>query len=284
LSSNYGAPWTQGNQYGTYGFGSGHPFISVGQIATGAEAFALGFSKCSMASGAQPHLTLIVGTSNGLVNGTNVTSTHGQAWAGMVNGIEAWLVANNLAAQVTAAGGSDIELSPNGQWSTPTDARSWVAGYVGAAQEYLYDYGDAADCPQAGATGTPGNCNAGPNGTRWTQDDVWFVSWGTSSGAAQVRSLPQIYTTPGSPVQMARQWQQLSLYAYLRPVSSGGPPANVPMTIAGELTQSQACVQKQDCSGTNNTPTQGWTLLENALYTDARTAQFVPWSTDIKWQ
>lgn len=130
----------------------------------------------------------------------------------------------------------------------------------------LYNYGDAAGCPPYG------NCNNG-----WTQDDVWYISWGCGIAAP----LPEIYTTTGS---QAKEWYRLVKYSISK------NPGN-PMIISGTMTQYQACIDQGDpCSGTNNTPEQGWTQLWDLLNADPETAQTLlnpstlRWSTDISWQ
>lgn len=62
------------------------------------------------------------------------------------------------------------------------------------------------------------------------------------------------------------------------------------MIIAGVMTQYQACLDQGGCSGTNNTPEQGWTQLRDLLSSDSQTAQTLlnpqtlRWVTDITWQ
>jgi hypothetical protein len=85
--------------------------------------------------------------------------------------------------------------------------------------------------------------------------------------------LPQIYATAGG---NAKQWQQIVLYGKLR---YGHPPF-----ISGPLTQYEACLQKGGCTGTNNTSTQAWSQMWNALNADSRTVGSMTWSTDIKWK
>jgi hypothetical protein len=83
--------------------------------------------------------------------------------------------------------------------------------------------------------------------------------------------LPEIYNTYGA---NAWQWQNLSLYSYVN--------HNKRLTIMGAFTQWQAC-QGRSCSGVDNRPEVGWRQLSEALNFDSRTAQSLPWSTDITW-
>jgi hypothetical protein len=153
-------------------------------------------------------------------------------------------------------------------WNTPANTRAWVDGYASAYQgtAWLYNYGDCGRCRSDGVIlPVPGSgANSG-----WTQEDVWYISW----GAGPAWAIPEIYNTLGT---NARQWQNIVLYSR---VNHGSP-----MGIKGTLTQWQACQDRPPCAGTNNTPDQGWSQLWNALNADPRTAQDVPWSTDITWQ
>jgi hypothetical protein len=189
-----------------------------------------------------------VGTSN--YRGAT-TYAHGQAWAQMVNRLNAWSVASGISSVVTARGASDMELD----WNKPATTRAWVDGYAAAytGSSYLYNYGDAAGCPPYGS------CNNG-----WTQEDVWYVSW----GAQPAYPFPEIYTVSGS---TARQWYQMSLYGHLRHGQA--------IEILGSLTQWAAA--GYCCT---NPPEQGWTQLYDLLNADSRTAQSLPYSSDITWQ
>src|SRR5205085_10362454 len=115
------------------------------------------------------------------------------------------------------------------------------------------------------ATTGNGYCNNG-----WRQSDVVYVAWDVAPGLP----LPEIYTTNGS---LANQWHSLDLYSYLHP---GGFSR---MNIQGSLTQYGACQTNGCIGGTNNTPSQGWTQLWNALNADSRTVQTPSYSSDITW-
>jgi hypothetical protein len=224
------------------------------------------------------HVRIVVATSNGttMCGGSQVASGHGQAWAQMINSVASWVIGQGYSGQVDIAGGSDMEASadvwPPGspcnsasqrQWAGPDETRNWVDGYSAvAARRFLYDVGNAGGCPQSGTTAVARACNAG-----FSQEDIWYISW----GAPPAQPLPATYTTNAS---MAAQWQQLSLYGNL---AHGGS-----MIIAGTLTESGACQQVGCPASLQNSPSQGWQQLYNALQGDPRTRQTLSWSTDIK--
>ncbi|MCA1833293.1 MAG: hypothetical protein ABR548_00615 [Actinomycetota bacterium] len=245
---DFGRPAVSGTSYGTIIFGA-NTFRSVAQIEAAAKSFLTGYWRCSPY---YTRITLLIGTSN---YGGSVSYSHGKAWSGMVNNVLAWIGSQQYTVQEDVAAGSDIELS----WNTATASRTWVDGYGSIDVRPAYDYGDAAGCPPYGS------CNNG-----WRQEDVWYVSW----GAPPAWPLPEIYTTNAS---MASEWYRMSLYGY----SAHG----YRMNIGGAMTQYQACLDVGGCStGTNNTPSAGWSQLYGKLNADSRTAQSLPWSTDITWK
>jgi hypothetical protein len=263
----FGQPWDElvAGQvtYGSILFDGALSFASVTDIAAAAQQFGRGYFECTT-SDQSSSLILAIGTSN---FGSKVTTAHAGAWAQMVNNVQTWLSSNGYAPQVSAAGASDMELG----WNTPAVTRAWVDSYDLGSNRLLYNFGDAEGCPQTGNGSTNQTCNV--NGvTGWTQDAIWYISW----GAFIARPLPQIYATSGA---NAKQWYQISLYAS---VSKGNS-----MRFAGTLTQRQACDQNpgaSECVNANNTPEQGWKLLLDALNADSRTAQDLPWATDIRFQ
>ncbi|PEC20012.1 hypothetical protein COM96_21940 [Bacillus cereus] len=248
--------------YGTLlfsGFGAGNTFASTTDIANAVKAFAQGYHDYNV-NGSQ--VVIAIGTNNK----KGASSQHAQAWASMVEQVKLW-VQNQGYSNITIAAASDMEMG----WNTPRNTRAWVDGYksyfLNSGKPFitLYNYGDAAGCPPYG------NCNNG-----WTQDDVWYISWGSGISSP----LPEIYTTNSS---QAKEWANLVKYSFTK------NPSN-PMIIAGVMTQYQACLDQGGCSGTNNTPEQGWTQLWNALNSDSQTAQTLlnpqtlRWVTDITWQ
>lgn len=248
----YGTPRNLGGGvYGTSLFGFGP--VSTSQISAAVQMMAVGYWYCADQD-RQSVLNIAIGTNN---YGSAVTYEHGQAWAGMVNDTQQWVVNNGYAGQVLVTGASDMELG----WNTPSTTRAWVNGYDSVNLWRLYNFGDAAGCPPYGDCGT----GAYPE---WTVEDVWYISWGASPSWP----LPLIYTTSGS---LAEQWYRMSLYGYTQHGQR--------MDIAGVVTQWQACQQRGGCSGTNNTPEQGYMQLYNKLNADWRTAQSINWSLDFKW-
>jgi hypothetical protein len=226
-------------------------FHSTSAIQRAAQSYGEGAWRCMGGQEASTHLTIAVGTSN---FGPGVTSWHGKAWAQMVNQANDWAAAKGYFSKVRFAGGNDIELS----WAGPRRTRAWVRGYDSVAKWPYYDFGDAAACPPRG------KCMGS-----WTLEDLWYVAWGARSALP----LPQIYTPNGV---MAEQWYHASLYSYRA--------HGAPMRIAGVLSQRTACRQSKDsCRGMNNAPARAWAQLNRALNRDRRTAQPLPWSTDIAW-
>lgn len=256
---DFGQPWESSGKQGTWSFNSAYGrFLSTTTIQDAVKEFARGYYNGS-GSDVYSQMRVGVGTNN---YGSKTTYAHGQAWARLVKDVGSWLASNNYGKQVSVRGASDIEMS----YSSVSTAYNWVNGYNSAWSYpyYMYDYGDAAGCPQSGTTSNPGKCNNG-----WTQDHVEYVSW----GAASAVNLPEIYSTAGG---NAKQWQQIALYSYLK--------YGRDMVVYGPLSQSLACAQRGGCSGTNNTPDQAWSQLWNELNKDSRTKQNLSWSSDIKWR
>jgi hypothetical protein len=217
------------------------------------ESFVIGYYN-ALGSHSTLHARIVIATSN---SGNTVTAAHGQAWAQLVDSVAAWVISQGYAGQVDIAGGTNIEPGFNAF----SLAKNWVDGYASVSpQRFLYNLGAAEGCPQSGS----GSCNNG-----WTQDNLWYVSW----GADPAEPLPEIYNMAN-----AAQWAALSLYAYQNYGQS--------MIISGALTEFGACVQDPTdptCLPVATTPAQGWQLLYNKLNSSTLTSQTLPWSTDIKW-
>jgi hypothetical protein len=243
----FGRPVREHGHFGASLFG--HRFITTEGIIRAGQAYVRGFERCVGPSAAAT-LTLSLGTSN---FGRQVSYAHGRAWAIMVNRTNDWLRDSGYRrVEVTAA--NDIELG----WNTPRRTRQWVDGYGSVADWPYYNFGDAGACPPFG------DCHGA-----WTQEDVWYVSW----GARWAWPLPQIYT--GNGIQ-AKQWYRLSLYSQQR--------HGQPMTILGAMSQRTACKESRDpCRGMNNSPKRAWRQLWSALNRDPRTAQRLRWATDMEW-
>jgi len=246
LVLDFGQPAYVNGQYGSYIFNNS--FRSTAQIAAAARSFMQGYWNCSSTV---PWIVAAIGTTNyHYATGYN----HGRAWASMVNDLSNWISAYGYGSQLGVAGASDLELN----WNTPSVTRAWANGFASASSTIYLNYGDAAGCPPYGS------CNNG-----WTQEDVWYVSW----GSPPAYPLPEIYTTNGS---MASEWYRIALYSYTAHTRR--------MAIQGPMTQYQACIDVGGCSGTNNTPSQAWNQLMSKLNADSRTSQSVPYTTDITWK
>jgi hypothetical protein len=238
------------HRHGRWGASLFGHFANSRKIGAAAVAFGRGYAACLR--GTPGHLTVAVGTSN---YGSGVTNRHGRIWASMVNHANYALRNWGLADVVTVAGGNDIEPG----WSGPEAARHWINGYKSVTSTPYYNFGGAADCPPIGF------CQGD-----WTIEDVWYAAWG--SGIA--RPLPEIYSTTGS---NAQQWYRLSLYSY----KAHGER----MDIAGAMSQLQSCWDSHDrCRGISNPPNRSWSQLWHALNSDPRTAQPLPYSTNISWR
>lgn len=251
--------------YGTLlfsGFGAGNTFASTTDIANAVKAFAQGYHTAINNNANNSRVVIAIGTNNK----KGASSQHAQAWASMVEQVKLW-AQNQGYSEITIAAASDMEMG----WNSPRNTRAWVNSYksyfLNSGKPFitLYNYGDAAGCPPYGT------CNNG-----WTQDDVWYISWGSGISSP----LPEIYTTNSA---QAKEWASLVKYSFTK-------DPNNPMIIAGVMTQYQACLDQGGCSGTNNTPEQGWTQLWNELNSDSQTAQTftnpqtLRWATDITWQ
>lgn len=251
----FGQPYKIGTAYGAYVYGSPATTTSIGNAV---KQFGKAYYQCT-GSDSYSTVQIAVGTSN---YGSYVTYEHGKAWAQMVNDIGIYLSQNGYNSQSRVSGASDMELS----WKNSTITKNWIKGYASANNYPLFDFGDAAGCPQYSPTGPNqnGNCNNG-----WKQEDVWYKAW----GADPSYPFPQQYNTAGA---QARQWYRISLYSYF---NKGGR-----INILGSLTQFGACKTRNCVAGVKNTPETGWSQLYNVLNSDTRTAQNLRWSTDIKWQ
>ena len=253
---DFGEPWFQDGAYGTILFDAPGSFASTTQIEQAVEQFLQGYWACSATT---TFARVGIGTSN--FRGAT-GSGHGQAWAGLVDAVAAWIASPpSYASQEAARGAIDVEMG----WNSPAASRAWVDGYAAATQTPYYNYGDCEGCPASGAV-LPIPGRAINNG--WTQEDVWYVAY----GAAPAFPLPEIYLTNGV---NAAQWQQLSLYA--------NENHGAPVFFLGTMTQFQACEVGGGCPGANNSPGAGWTQLFGALNSDGRTAQQLNYSTDITW-
>lgn len=274
----FGAPY-----YDYYlGWGTKEPasaaFLSMTDIEARAKSFANGVYSCRSGS---TNIALVIGTSNFDLGW--VQSAHGSAWAAMVKVVQNYIAASpSWAPWVNAYGGSDLEPGFGSQSITA----AWFGGYVGyTGAQRFYNFGSVDGCPQGyalvggvyvtGQTSTAASCLSGSG---WTQDDVYNFSWGNTLAY----SIPAIYLNlPAGATfsPQAVQWERVVRYAAVRYSRS--------MSIGGVLVQNQACseVYDPDCPDLDNTPTEGYDQLWNALnYLDGGSGAQTPgWLTDISW-
>lgn len=276
---DFGQPWY--DDYGTLGTlifrippATNFTFVSIPAVGEFSKSFAAGYYNCTGADN-QSHLTLGIGTSNWLgadppVNMKDAAKvwSHGAQWAQMVLNVNNWLVSTGYAAQVYAAGASDIEP----HWATAALTRNWVQGFDANDQgsAIYFDYGSCDGCPQ---TYDSNIANWGYMPSDWWVEDKWYVSW----GAQPAWVVPEIYTQNGS---LANQWYVLSKYAKRF--------KGARIDFSGVMTQSGACAQRGGCTFTNNdtanTPQEGWSQLWYRTYNDLDTRMLsLPWMTDIRY-
>jgi hypothetical protein len=264
---DYGQPsYDTTKGYGAWAFG-GLNYVSHTQIENAVVAFAHGFWLCT-GSNLTAHVRIGVGTTNygnwtesaGFTDAMVVA--HAKAWGSMVNSINTDISNAGYQNQTDAVAAADIEVS----WGKPVTARSWVDAYDTVNNWSLYDYGDAAGCPQSGATKTAGTCNyytpdGGAHKYYWHQNDLYYVSWQASPSWG----VPEIYRTDGA---QAKQWQQISKWATLNGLGLD--------QFAGSLTQHGACHSPgHSCDPTlDNTADIGWAQLRDKCAADSATALF----------
>ncbi|MGI8662310.1 MAG: fibronectin type III domain-containing protein [Acidimicrobiales bacterium] len=253
---DYGAQSGSASGYAGAGFGA-TPVLSRQENVQIAEAYVTGFFSCASATA---HLKLGLGTNNGGAAASDPTNA-GAGWAAIAGEVRDWAVANYP--RLAIYGGVDIE---SGFASLPS-TRAWVDGYNAAADapEY-YEFGDAAGCPQSGASaGQNPVCNNGYS----LADYAYFAGFG-----GRGVGLPEIYNTTGA---NARQWQQISKLSVLNNGTA--------VFFDGSLTQYGACAKPRPCGGVDNTAAAGWQQLYDALASDPSTMQSrgLPFASDIYW-
>lgn len=247
------------NCYGAdlYGFGP----VPLEDIGEAIKHFALGYFNCT-GSDNESNLVIGMGTNNKPTSCKTEAqaAAHGKAWGEMVNTINQWAEDKGIFHQVQVYGASNIELG----WNTPTWSRAWVTGFEQAGPNFMLHFGDAAGCPYDDYPLWGCGTEKFPT---WTQEDVWYVSYGAPSALP----LPLIFLTNGA---NAKQWAYLSQYS----VNQHG----YRMDFTGVFTQSQACEQRV-CIGTDNTPSEAYQQLYTELNKFPATAQSLRWKTDIRW-
>lgn len=250
LILDFGQPWDEDGEYGTILL---HSDLFAQWDSGGTSGirylianFLTGYWNCHTSK--SPFILLVVGDSNyGL---SNVTDTNAMWMGEVVSAINSWIESNGWSDFEAAEAGSDTETEYS-SYALTLSYLTTVADDEGPA--FIYDFGDAGGCP-TGGEGFNDGCNNG-----WTQGEVWEVSW----GEPWANTLPEIYNQSGA---QAAQWYWISKLA----IAEGDGP----IYFDGELTQYTACEQEgasEYCSGTDNTPAEGWAQLYDKAYADTAT-------------
>ena len=278
---DFGQPMDYGlGLYGTQLFDGS--LITTSDIGEASFSFAEGYYNC-LGSDHDSYLRLGIGTSN---DGDDVSRSHGEKWAILVESINDRLLNQGYRGQVTAVGASNIEPD----YSSVAVSTDWVDGFFSVyGFNEFYNIGAASGCstdlpptePESGSY-TPVLCNNG-----WTQESIYEVSW-LNVGS---RPIPLVYDRNRN---MAQQWYRLALYSYL---THGGIIAHY-----GTLTQYSSCNQHQELcddfggiwcvhadecfvDGLDNEPIEGFEQLRKWVSSDPynRVTDNMRWATDIEW-
>lgn len=282
---NFGQMWIENGVYGAGKFYPKWGFVSLSDVENAVKSYIQGYYNCT-GSDNDSQMMVAIGTNNyGSMNTgtTNQSSrrnsmyTFGQKWADMVNNIYTWAAGQGYTSQVSVAGAIDIEwggddydITPT--WNTAYITRGWVDGFKANSRNVhiFFNFGACSGCNSTYSTSTTPNW---AYRDEWTISDVWYVSWGASPAYA----VPEIYLNSGV---NAKQWQTLSEYA--------ARIKGLKIDFSGPMTQYQACIQRNGdptCPQMDNTPSQGWQQLYDALNASSYTTQSVlRWVTDIAWQ
>lgn len=287
---DFGKMWIykvgEDNVYGVRLFsdGTNRYNISFAELKEAAKWVARGYWECSDDDN-ESQLTLGIGTNNYDSFNTSYTTQEnlrglakdfGRNWANMIDDLNATKMAEGYGGQVTFAGAIDIEWGQDYdgvyRWNTPYVTRGWVDEFNAYNNDtsIYFNYGACIGCP---ITVSPSWKYSAV--MPWTQEDVWYVSW----GAQPAYVVPEIYRNDG---YLALQWAAISKYGITQYKVSR-------IVFSGVMTQMQACVQRggsdPTCEVLDNTPEEGWYQLVYALNADPDTVSPYPrWSTDIRWQ
>ncbi len=261
---DFGRPNDFGNGlYGTVLFET-YTHVTTHEIANAVYQYASGYYRCT-GFDTSSHVVIAIGTNND--SDYDVTYEHGAAWAEMV--VEADnLLTESIKNQVSLVAASNMEL----EFDDPASTTAWVNGYDENSQYpfRLYNVGNASGCPPYGSCGDPYDPED------WTQDDVWYISY----GCRKCYPLPMIYSNNWA---NAEQWQHIAKYA-------DEVKGQECMSFRGVVTQYFACTQRPEdetCRDLDNTPEQGYKQLYEVLTEDPITAccaDYLDWSTDMKWR
>ncbi|MGI8690098.1 MAG: hypothetical protein ACR2M3_16085 [Thermomicrobiales bacterium] len=165
-------PATDSPFLGTGLFAANSPLITLPQTENMVNQFAIGYASTADAGSL---LTIVVGTNNAFNPAIPSHQdadyiVHGRAWAQLIERINNDLSANGITS-VNAIGGSDMEGGTG--FNDAATTRLWVDAYRTEQNFLLVNYGDAAGCPRDNYTGP---CNPG-----WSEQDVWYVSFGVGN-------------------------------------------------------------------------------------------------------
>jgi hypothetical protein len=223
---DFGSPHYYNGNYGTtlYDYTTD---IDIPQIMSSVMAFCDGFwLGLGLGLDYDSFLTIIVSTNS---SGNYVTQGHGEAWGIMINDLHDWFVSKGYTSQMRIVGGSDMETN----FRPPDEARAWVDGYSSTGFYTLYNFGNASGCPLDYPPTEPedqsGVIALGCDTLGWTQDDVYYVSW----GSLRAYPFPEIYNTTGA---NAEQWYRIALFTHLA-------HNHRTMIFRGTLAQFTACEQ-----------------------------------------
>ena len=278
---DFGYPMDFGQSvYGTILFG-GDP-VTTTEIGDASFSFAEGYYDC-LGDDRESYLRVGIGTSN---EGSDVSWSHGEKWAILVDSVNDRLLEQGYRGEVTAVGASDIEPD----WNSVTKSADWIEGYFNAyGYNEFYNVGAASGCPinlpptepESGSY-NPENCN-----NAWTQESIYNVTWQNIGS----RPIPQIYDNYEN---NAQQWYRLALYSYL---THGGVIAHY-----GTVAQYGSCQQhKELCddwggnwcdiadvcfiNNLDNTPEAGFLQLKRWINSDPynRVKSNMRWATDMEY-
>jgi hypothetical protein len=250
-------------RYGAWDRAGYHPIGSpseTGSIEYSVVRYMQGFWNGTVA-GSGSFMTVMVGTNNhkynanGSDNGAPVDYAHGQAWAHMVNDLNAYINSAGWGTQLAVEAADDMETS----WAYYSQTLDWANGFASVGGASYYDYGDAGGCP----SGAPGNCSAAPipNGG-WSSAGEYTLAWGLQPAFA----IPEIYFS----VQ-AYQWYQISL--------AGVNAGHTAIYFTAAMSEHNAC---GNCN--EYTYYQSWSELQNVVNANSRTNMGrIPYTTEMSY-
>ncbi|HVR08684.1 MAG TPA: hypothetical protein VMW75_11615 [Thermoanaerobaculia bacterium] len=195
----------------------------------------------------QPMVTSTACKSTGVPE--NLIAAHGNAWAQMLVGLDAWVTGQGY--HVFIASAVDAEMD----YATNADTLMWYQGFnqAGAQGIAQYDFGDSGGCRKSGS------CNNG-----WTTQEV--------AGLPNMHFVPEIYV----PAQAA-EWEIVA--------QAAKHPLPIEVVLSGDC--ACASCSKRCGSNANFNPCQAWQELVKDLNSSPKTAPIVPgltWSTDLCWR